>query len=173
MRLFLSFFTELKFDSCVVRCFFKLFILTVPLASTLTSAEPSLLRFDQCRGSYVLTSSKRASNKKGAKTKFRFNLFRCKQRPICLGQKRHVVCRYKIKKVDGLIENLNIHASWKRPSWNIWRILHVGANIWSLSSSGKKYFTIERSERVKSFFYEKINFICSNQRVVFFLLHRY
>ena len=37
----------------------------------------------------------------------------------------------------------------------------------------KNYFTKERSERVKSFFHEKINFICSNQRVIFFLLHRY
>ena len=37
----------------------------------------------------------------------------------------------------------------------------------------KKYFTSERSELVKSFFREKINFICSNQRVFFFLLHRY
>ena len=26
---------------------------------------------------------------------------------------------------------------------------------------------------LKSFFHEKINFICSNQRVIFFLLHRY
>ena len=26
---------------------------------------------------------------------------------------------------------------------------------------------------VKSFFHEKINFICSSQRVIFFLLHRY
>ena len=37
----------------------------------------------------------------------------------------------------------------------------------------KKYFTSERSERVKSFFHKKINFICSSQRVIFFLLHRY
>ena len=37
----------------------------------------------------------------------------------------------------------------------------------------KKYFTSERSERVKSFFHVKINFISSSQRVIFFLLHRY
>ena len=37
----------------------------------------------------------------------------------------------------------------------------------------KKYFTNELSERVKSFFHEKVNFICSNQRLIFFLLHRY
>ena len=37
----------------------------------------------------------------------------------------------------------------------------------------KKYFASECSERVKSFFQEKINFICSNQRVIFFLLRRY
>ena len=37
----------------------------------------------------------------------------------------------------------------------------------------KKYFTSERSERVKSFFHKKINFISSNHRVIFFLLHRY
>ena len=37
----------------------------------------------------------------------------------------------------------------------------------------KKYFTSERSKRVKSFFHEKINFICSSQRVIFFILHRY
>ena len=36
----------------------------------------------------------------------------------------------------------------------------------------KKYFASERSERVKSFFHSKINFICSSQRVIF-LLHRY
>ena len=34
----------------------------------------------------------------------------------------------------------------------------------------KKYFTSERIERVKSFFHSKINFICSMQRVIFFLL---
>ena len=38
---------------------------------------------------------------------------------------------------------------------------------------GKKYFKSERSERVKSFFHEKINFICLRQRVIFFLLHIY
>ena len=53
------------------------------------------------------------------------------------------------------------------------RILHGGANIWSLTSSEKKNFTSERNERMKSFFHEKINFECSNQRVIFFLLHRY
>ena len=37
----------------------------------------------------------------------------------------------------------------------------------------KKYFTSEHSELMKSFFHEKINFICSNQCVIFFLLHRY
>ena len=37
----------------------------------------------------------------------------------------------------------------------------------------KKYFTSEHSEQVKSFFHEKINFICSSQRAIFFLLHRY
>ena len=37
----------------------------------------------------------------------------------------------------------------------------------------KKYFTSERSERMKSFFLEKINFICLSQQVIFFLLHRY
>ena len=37
----------------------------------------------------------------------------------------------------------------------------------------KKYFKNERSKRVKSFFHEKINFICSNQRAIFFLLHKY
>ena len=35
----------------------------------------------------------------------------------------------------------------------------------------KKYFTSECSEGVKSFFHEKINFICSSQCVIFFLLH--
>ena len=51
------------------------------------------------------------------------------------------------------------------------RILHGSANIWSLSSSAKKYFTSKRSEQVKYFFHEKVNFICSNQRVISFLLH--
>ena len=37
----------------------------------------------------------------------------------------------------------------------------------------KKYFSSERSERVKYFFHEKKNFICSIQNVIFFLLHRY
>ena len=37
----------------------------------------------------------------------------------------------------------------------------------------KNYFTSERRKRVKSFFHEKINFISSSQRVIFFLLHRY
>ena len=37
----------------------------------------------------------------------------------------------------------------------------------------KKYFASERSKRVKSFFHEKIHFIFSNQRVIFFLLHGY
>ena len=37
----------------------------------------------------------------------------------------------------------------------------------------KKYFTSERSKQVKFYFREKINFIRSNQRVIFFLLHRY
>ena len=37
----------------------------------------------------------------------------------------------------------------------------------------KKYFVSEHSERVIFFFHEKINFICSNKRVIFFLLHRY
>ena len=37
----------------------------------------------------------------------------------------------------------------------------------------KKYFKSECCERVKSFFHEKINFICSSQGVIFFLLHRY
>ena len=37
----------------------------------------------------------------------------------------------------------------------------------------KKYFTSQRSERVKPFFHEKINFIFSSQRIIFFLLHRY
>ena len=37
----------------------------------------------------------------------------------------------------------------------------------------KNKFMSECSKRVKSFFHEKINFICSNQRVIFFLLHRY
>ena len=37
----------------------------------------------------------------------------------------------------------------------------------------KKYFKSEGSERVKSFFHEKINFICSSHGVIFFLLHRY
>ena len=36
----------------------------------------------------------------------------------------------------------------------------------------KKYYTSECNERVKSFFHQKINFICSSQRVIFFLLHR-
>ena len=44
-------------------------------------------------------------------------------------------------------------------------LLHGSANIWSLSSIWKKYFNL--------FFHEKINFICSSQRVIFFLLHRY
>ena len=37
----------------------------------------------------------------------------------------------------------------------------------------KNYFTSECSERVKFFFLEKINFISSRQRVIFYLLHRY
>ena len=37
----------------------------------------------------------------------------------------------------------------------------------------KKYITSERSEQVKSFFQEKINFICLSQCVIFFLWHRY
>ena len=37
----------------------------------------------------------------------------------------------------------------------------------------KKSFKSERSEQVKSFFHKKINFICSSQRAIFFLLHRY
>ena len=37
----------------------------------------------------------------------------------------------------------------------------------------EKNFTNERSKRVKSFFHEKINFICLNQRIIFFILHRY
>ena len=37
----------------------------------------------------------------------------------------------------------------------------------------KKYFTSESSEQMKYIFHEKINFICSSQRVIFFLLHRY
>ena len=37
----------------------------------------------------------------------------------------------------------------------------------------KKYFMSERSEWVKSFFHEKLNFVCSNQREIFFLLRRY
>ena len=36
----------------------------------------------------------------------------------------------------------------------------------------KKDFTSKRTERVKFFFHEKINFICSSQHVIFFLLHR-
>ena len=40
------------------------------------------------------------------------------------------------------------------------------------------YYTLARLYEVyhlveKSFFHKKINFICSNQRVIFFLLHRY
>ena len=31
----------------------------------------------------------------------------------------------------------------------------------------KKYYTTNRSKRVKSFFHEKINFICLSQRVIF------
>ena len=37
----------------------------------------------------------------------------------------------------------------------------------------KKYITSKCNERVKSFFHEKINFTCSSQRAIFFLLHRY
>ena len=37
----------------------------------------------------------------------------------------------------------------------------------------KKQFTSGRSKQVKFFFLEKINFICSNQHVIFFLLRRY
>ena len=36
----------------------------------------------------------------------------------------------------------------------------------------RKYFKSERSSLVKYFFHEKMNFISSNQRVIFFLLHR-
>ena len=35
-----------------------------------------------------------------------------------------------------------------------------------------KYFTGERSEQVKHFQHEKVNFISSSQRVMFFLLYR-
>ena len=55
----------------------------------------------------------------------------------------------------------------------IYRILHVGAKIWILFSSGKQYFTNERSEWVKyCFCQEKIKFISSSRRVMFFLLYR-
>ena len=37
----------------------------------------------------------------------------------------------------------------------------------------KKYIRSECSERVQSFSHEKINFKCSSQHVIFFLLHRY
>ena len=38
----------------------------------------------------------------------------------------------------------------------------------------EKAFTSERSEvKVKSFFHEKIYLISSNQRVIYFILHRY
>ena len=37
----------------------------------------------------------------------------------------------------------------------------------------KKYFTSEHSERAKSFFHKKINFISSCHRVIFLLLDRY
>ena len=37
----------------------------------------------------------------------------------------------------------------------------------------KKYFKSEHSERVKYFFHDKINLICSCQRVIIFLLQRY
>ena len=37
----------------------------------------------------------------------------------------------------------------------------------------QKYLTSEHSEWEKSFFHEKINFICSNQHVIFFLLNKY
>ena len=37
----------------------------------------------------------------------------------------------------------------------------------------KKDFTCSLRSLVKSFFHEKINFISSNQRVIFYILHRY
>ena len=55
---------------------------------------------------------------------------------------------------------------------NIWRILHGGAKIWTLVSSGKTIF-YERAQWVKyCFCHEKIKFISSSRRVMFFLLYR-
>ena len=55
----------------------------------------------------------------------------------------------------------------------IWRILHGGEKIWFYFRVAKQYFTKERSEWVKyCFCHEKIKFISSSRRVMFFLLYR-
>ena len=52
------------------------------------------------------------------------------------------------------------------------RILHGGTNISSLSSSGEIISRVSATNEWNLFFREKINFIYSHHRVVFFLLHR-
>ena len=63
--------------------------------------------------------------------------------------------------------NNNIYIYIERGHYTVARTYEVYLRL------EKKYFTSERSEQVKSFFHEKTNVICSNQRVIFFLLHRY
>ena len=50
----------------------------------------------------------------------------------------------------------------------------VRAEIRNFSSSVEKYFTSERSERVKYFFqHEKRNFVSPSDHVIFYLLYKH
>ena len=62
---------------------------------------------------------------------------------------------------------MNFFSSLHNPesSRNITRHCYITALLLQVTS--------ERSERVKFFFHENINFISSSQQVIFFLLHRY
>jgi len=54
------------------------------------------------------------------------------------------------------------------------RILHGRTEIRNFSSSVEKYFTSERSERVKYFFkHERRNFISPSDHVMFYLLYKH
>ena len=63
--------------------------------------------------------------------------------------------------------------SLDRLNTNTQRILHGRAEIRNFSSSVEKYFTSERSERVKYFQHERKKFVSPSGHVKFYLLYKH